>query len=265
MSLAYKDEYPVELLEKWQQEKIDRYNSTREEATDGIECDMCLNKGFIMRSRGLGYVFLEPCVCRDQRLQKQRTEEAIRKSGLDKRLRENSFENFRDWTPWAKKMKDIAWHWASEGTGWLLLCGQSGCGKTHLGIAACGWRLNHRGQQVELAGWRDIFGRQYRNRNGEETERQIRRLKNVPLLYLDDFLKTARNKGENMSWELDLAFEILDYRANENLDTVLSTELTPRQLLDLDEALASRILRQSQSHIFQVEKTPANNYRLARR
>ena len=90
MSLAYKDEYPVELLEKWQQEKIDRYNSTREEATDGIECDICLNKGFIMRSRGLGYVFLEPCVCRDQRLQKQRTERAVQESGMHKRFMETA-------------------------------------------------------------------------------------------------------------------------------------------------------------------------------
>ena len=265
MSLAYKDEYPVELLEKWQQEKIDRYNSTREEATDGIECDICLNKGFIMRSRGLGYVFLEPCICRDQRLQKQRTERAVQESGMHKRFMENSFTNFRIWAPWAGEMKELALSWAKGETGWLLLCGQSGCGKTHLGIAACGWRLHNRGQQVEIISWRDLFGRQARGQNKDEMAQRIEDLKRVSLLYLDDFLKTARTNAENMSWELDLAFELLDYRYNEGLDTILSTELTPKQLLALDEALGSRILTQAQGHIYVTEKTPTKNYRLARR
>jgi len=84
----------------------------------------------------------------------------------------------------------------------------------------------------------------------------------LELLYIDDFLKTARNPWDIPSWEQDLAFELLDYRYNTGLDTIISTEWSVSELLDISEALGGRILQAAGRSIFQVEKNRGNNYRL---
>ena len=64
-------------------------------------------------------------------------------------------------------------------------------------------------------------------------------LKQVTCLYIDDLFKCG---GEPTSADKNFTFELLNYRYNNQLPTVISTELTPRQLGVLDGAVGSRIV-----------------------
>ena len=59
-----------------------------------------------------------------------------------------------------------------------------------------------------------------------------------------------------------MAFELINYRYNNNLATVLSSELTVDQILFFDEAVGSRIYQRTKEYHWDIAKDPHKNYRL---
>ena len=59
-----------------------------------------------------------------------------------------------------------------------------------------------------------------------------------------------------------MAFEIIDHRERNNLITIISTEKTKNELLDIDEALGSRILDKARGYVLEVNRNRKKNYRL---
>ncbi len=102
----------------------------------------------------------------------------------------------------------------------------------------------------------------------EEYERRIQPLKTIPVLYIDDFFKTSLDdKGsKKMPTQADirLAFEILNYRYNNNCITILSSEWTVDEILHCDEAVGSRIYQRTKEHCFVIGQDRRKNYRLKR-
>ena len=61
-------------------------------------------------------------------------------------------------------------------------------------------------------------------------------LKEAPVLYIDDFLKT--NSGEPTVADINLAFEIINARYNrKDLVTIISSEYYIGDLLEIDQAV----------------------------
>ena len=94
----------------------------------------------------------------------------------------------------------------------------------------------------------------------------IERYKTSEVLYIDDLFKTADQGGAKVppsSADVRLAFEIVNYRYNNpDLLTIVSTEYYAGQLIDIDEAVGSRIIEKSGGNSFNIAKSRDRNYRL---
>jgi DNA replication protein DnaC len=94
----------------------------------------------------------------------------------------------------------------------------------------------------------------------KEYARLVEPLKEVDVLYIDDFFKT--NSGEPTIADVNLAFEILNARYVKNLITIISSEYFSCELMDIDEAVGSRIYEMTKGNRLDVSRDRKRNYRL---
>lgn len=139
---------------------------------------------------------------------------------------------------------------------WLLLLGEPGCGKTHLAMAVA--------NALMAAGYPSLYFPHVEGmgelkellRTGEgKFQAKLRAIKDVAVLVWDDLWKYYR------PFDIEVAFEVLNYRYLNLLPTIISSEKTPESLLAVDQATGSRILERGKGHTAVVEGTEAN-YRL---
>lgn len=183
-------------------------------------------------------------------------------NGLDLLVRNCRFDNYKVTEPWQVKAKGVAMNYARnpDAYGWLLACGAVGSGKTHLCSAVVGELLKKRIPVVYML-WRQdsIQLKPSRFTDPEEYKRLMARYKQAPVLYIDDFLKGGQSEAD-----LRLAFELIDHRYRTNARTIISTELAPDELMDVDEALGSRILEKCRGSLIWIDRRKGRNYRLAK-
>lgn len=139
----------------------------------------------------------------------------------------------------------------------LILCGQSGAGKTHLGMAVCNNLLNRLQVSVVYMAYRNAVTRIKQVITDKENYyREIGPYCDAQLLYIDDLLK-----GRTTDTDLNILYEIVNYRYMNNGAMVISTEKTPEQLIDFDEAIGGRILEMCRPNIIRLEGQELN-YRM---
>ena len=111
--------------------------------------------------------------------------------------------------------------------------------------------------------WReDVTNLKANVMNAYEYENRMKAFKTVDVLYIDDLFKTEKDKPPTTA-DINIAFEILNYRYNQNdLITVISSEKTAFELLEVDEAVASRIIENARDFRIDVKKDKTKNYRL---
>lgn len=181
-------------------------------------------------------------------------------SGLADLSKRYTFDSWQTPERWQSVAKDMALDYVATRSGWLLAVGRSGSGKTHICSAVCG-RLIKAGIEARYVLWRDLTTRAKAILvDAAEYARLIEPLKTVPLLYIDDLFKTGKGQKPTTA-DVNLAFEILNARYNDSHKlTILSSELRVEDLLDLDEALGSRIYERSKRHYLNFSDKP--NWRL---
>ena len=219
------------------QYRVDTYNR-REGGEDGtdIDCPLCRNKGTVAFIGDTGAFTVRDCRCSGAR----KTVGRLRRQGLAERARRSTLENFRTDTVLRQTMKrTVEAFLADPEPHWLALCGQSGTGKTHLCTAAFAQLSSALGLEGRYLLW-NSDARRMKNEaaNGDETA--IKAFKTCGLLYIDDLFKT-RQGVEPSDADVRLAFELLDWRYNNRLVTLLSTERQGEELRKLDFALYRRI------------------------
>ena len=272
------------MLERMQQ-RCDRYNNSpgnlrdgyyistmQSDRTfvegDGYDCKLCMNRGDTMHIRDTGsgvYEYSIPCRC----MRIRRSIWRMKKSGLEKSIREKKFERFEVKEDWQQKMVDLAMRYVDEGARngrWLYFGGQPGCGKTHICTAVAGKLLYE--MDLIYVVWPHISKKLKAIVNeAEEYEREVSRLQEVGVLYFDDFFKPVTNdSGERMPptpADMKLAFEILNYRYINKLPTILSSEWYINELTDLDEATGSRISERCGEFAMMIGRDKGKNHRLA--
>lgn len=239
------------------QMKADTANAMEGDLT-GYNCPKCKNRGYSLRVRDTGFLVSIPCDCMEIRKSIRR----MRASGLEAVIPNSRLEDFRVTAPWQEQMKNCAADYAANPSGWLVMCGQPGSGKTHLCTAVCR-ELLLKGYSVTHMSWRDDIPmlKDYRTES-EKREARLEELKNAQVLYVDDLLKQGRGEGGISGADLNLAFELLNYRYNRRALTILSTERSHEELLELDEALGSRIIEMAGKHLIRVKKDRTRNYRM---
>ena len=123
--------------------------------------------------------------------------------------------------------------------GWMLLTGQRGCGKTHLAIAIAG-EYAQRGTSVFRAFVPDLMDylRGTFNPNSPLSYDELfEQVKNAPLLILDDL------GGErSSSWAEEKLYQIVVYRHELQLPTVITSTLSLEELKENKPDIASRLV-----------------------
>ena len=231
---------------------------------DGYNCPICKNKGYII----VVQPYLDgwqqahsPCKCCETRDSIKR----MQKSGLKNIIRDYTFDKFEATEPWQQTIKNAAIAYAKKPEGWFALFGQSGCGKTHLCTAVCR-ELLLSGKRVKYMLWRDEVVRlKGAVTESDEYTRLIDEYKNSEVLYIDDLFKTGKTADNAVqkptAADINVAFEILNYRYNNPaLLTIISSELTQDELIDIDEAIGGRIYEKATA--FSIGKNRERNYRI---
>lgn len=224
--------------------------------TDGIDCHTCLNKGYIADVDEQGKFITRDCQC----MARRRSLNRIKRSGLSDLLKNYTLDTWIERETWQKSLSNMVRKYVEDPSGWFFLAGRPGTGKTHLCTALCGLLLD-KGFDTRYVLWRDLSVQAKAVVNDdEEYQKIVEPLKRVKVLYLDDFFKTGKGQTPTTG-DVNLAFEILNNRyINENLITIISSEWTASQIIDIDEAVGSRIYERSKGNY--ADLSNRENWRL---
>lgn len=184
----------------------------------------------------------------------------LEKSGLDKTLDVYSWERWQTVEPWQKIAYEWARKYAESPNGWFIMSGRPGTGKTHLCTAICGDQIK-KGIPTRYLVWREfVTAAKALVTDSAEYKALVDPFKRVKVLYIDDFFKSGSGEAPTAG-DKNVAFELINARyADPEKITIISTELTMEKLLDVDEAIGSRIYERSKGNYLDISKK--RNWRL---
>ncbi len=216
-------------------------------------CPICHDHGYVRHDVPLGHPDFGrafPCACQGDELR----ERLRRRSNLGP-LSNRTFDTFnrdgRDQLsePARQRVRAAAEEceaYASAPDGWLILDGPSACGKTHL-AAAIANRQIEMGNEVFFTVVPDLLDhlRATYGPNSDVTYDELfESVRNSPFLVLDDL-----GTQSSSSWAQEKLFQILNYRYNAALPTVITTNHQPSEL---DARLRARLTDTKISHTVHV-------------
>ncbi len=225
------------------------------------ECPKCKDTGFVYRADENGYEIACRCECYEIR----RSWDMMQRSGISAEFRKKTFDNFitrnnpQLANAKAKAMKYVEEFERIEHDRYnsIMFCGQVGAGKTHLGTAICGELMN-RGVAVIYMAYRNALTKLKQNIIDKEGyNKELNQYASARVLYIDDLLK-----GRLTETDINIMYEIVNYRYMNNMPIIISTEKFPADLLSFDEAIGSRIWEMCRGNIIQLQGKELN-YRLS--
>lgn len=259
--------------QEYEQKRADMYNQSSGNMNDqdGYDCALCKNKGFsaeVVQNTQFGYYsqVLVPCKC-------QRIRNNIRKlnnSGLKDVARRYTFDKYETPDEWQKRVKSAAKRFCEDDEHtWFYIAGNSGSGKSHI-CTAIAVHYIRQGFDTHYMKWRDEIAQlKALVTDPEEYAKRMKELKEIPVLYIDDFFKNAKGAdGKSVlptAADVNIAFEIINHRYNSpQLITIISSERTLTELMDIDEATAGRIVERSKEggYCLNMKRDASRNWRL---
>ena len=221
------------------------------------DCETCKDTEWLTYFKN-GYEFAKPCECHEKK-------EALRRmarSGISEEDLKKGFNDFNTFNEQGlvvakeitvKYYKDFD-NIRGSRVNSLLLCGASGRGKTTLGMAVANNLIKNKGVNVRYMPYREEVTRLKQEITDEYTYNEhITRLKRAKVLFIDDLLK-----GKVTESDINIVYEIVNYRYLERLPLIVSTEFTMQSLLDFDDAIAGRLIEMSKGYAVTFDKSIPN-------
>lgn len=179
-------------------------------------------------------------------------------------MTKHTFTNFKIWNEASKWAKDTGvayctnFHEIRNGRkNSILLCGQVGSGKTHVSVAI-GLNLLKQKIKVVYMPYRDVITKIKQNiLDHEYYIKNISKYQLCEVLLIDDLFKGKVNESD-----INIIFEIINYRYLNFLPIIVSSEFSIDKLLAFDEGVGSRVYEMSKDYVVEIEKDMHNNYRL---
>lgn len=258
---------------EYEQAKADAYNNGigNLDKEDGYNCDICKNKGMIasvVYNEKFGYwtETVTTCKCHKARNAIRR----LHRSGLKNVVKDYSFDKYETPEAWQQTIKETAMQFCQDDNhNFFFIGGQSGAGKTHI-CTAIAVHYIRMGKEVRYMLWRDEITRIKSVVNEYDQYGSLMdSLKQTDVLYIDDLFKCGKGDDGKVkaptAADINAAFEILNYRYNnKNLITIISSERTLAELVDIDEAVAGRIAERSKAggYCINLKKDKSRNWRM---
>jgi len=249
------------------------------------QCPKCKDVGYILEIREKPYVkdgetlqfpyeYAIWCDCRNGAIAKSLFET----SGITPEFQEKTIKNFKTQglDPIIAKMRDTAVNYyinferiEKTQRNSIALLGQSGIGKTHLLMALCNNMITNKRKSVKYFPY--VEGFDELRSDLDNLENNLNVLKNVDVLFIDDAFKPVSKQTKDgqrikvpsaSEWEIKQMYSIINYRHFHHKPIFISSELDFPGIMELDEALGSRIFEMCKDFYVHVEKNPHLNYRL---
>lgn len=225
---------------------------------ENYKCDKCKDTGFVTRVNSNGSITYKRCDC----IEIDKAKRTWRDSGI--KDNNKTFKDFEIWNDASKKLKLAAINYyknyykiKNTNQNSIMLCGQPGCGKTYLSLALANNFMNTNKVKVVYMPYRDVVTSIKQNLTDKEFyKKTLDKYKNAELLLVDDLYK-----GKITEADINIIFEIVNHRYLNKMPMIISTECTLGRLLEVDEAIGSRIYEMCKDYFIQV-KGLDNNYRL---
>jgi len=227
-------------------------------------CPICKGLGYLRADVPVGHPDfgkLIPCKCQLPQLAARRAATLRTMSDLDV-LADKTFETFIPNVPGLPSDKQANLQWAYEEasafakhpSGWLILKGGYGCGKTHL-AAAIANACVEQGIPVLFVPVPDLLDylrAAFAPDSPTTYDQRFHQIRTAPLLILDDM-----GTESSTPWAQEKLFQILNYRYNASLPTVITTNY---QLEEITLRLRSRLVDPDLTRIISIT---APDYRRA--
>lgn len=235
--------------EEFEQKQVDDFNAKKGLLEDGFNCDNCKNKGRV-RQLVDGYPIQTEC---PKCMPKRRSIRIAKKSGMGDLLN-HKVANFKTTQPFQEQMKELAIKYVkSDSRDWLTLLGQSGCGKTMLCSAVANTLINKQCETLYIS-WTNLLN-ELRN-NLDKSIDLLSKYQKIQVLYIDDLFK-----GQIKDYAKEIAYELINYRYNNKLTTIVSSELNMDELSKIDQATAGRIREMAGEYLLCISDEVSKNYR----
>ncbi len=201
-------------------------------------CPRCKGAGYLRANVPFGHPnFGKPiaCECKEAEKKEKRRQQLRDMSNMDA-FRHCDFRSFNPHLPGTQEAFQAALGFAQNPEGWLFLIGPNGCGKTHLAAAIANQSLEE-GAVVLFAVVPDLLDhlRAAFAPNATEVYDQLfAKMREAELLILDDL-----GAQQSSSWANEKLFQLLNYRYNMGMPTVITAN--PKGLQGVDERIRSRL------------------------
>lgn len=209
------------------------------------ECQLCDKDGYIHELRkveGYNYPleFAKVCPCgKNARL---KFNSKINRLGLGNNFKNKTFVNFETFTEELKEKKQKCIEYATnyskmqfEKKNSIYISGNVGAGKTHLATAISN-RLLQQGIDVEYFEYRERITKIKQVLTDNKEYNNLTKCKEIKVLFIDDLFK-----GKISESDINIMYEIINYRYQMNLATIITSEKSLIDVLKIDSAIGSRI------------------------
>ena len=201
-------------------------------------CPRCRGAGYLRANVPFGHPnFGKPlaCECKEAEKKEKRRQQLRDMSNMDA-FRNCNFRSFNPHLPGTQEAFQAAFEFAQSPDGWLFLVGPNGCGKTHLAAAIANQSLDE-GAVVLFAVVPDLLDHlraAFAPNASEVYDQLFAKMREAELLILDDL-----GAQQSSSWANEKLFQLLNYRYNMGMPTVITAN--PKGLQGVDERIRSRL------------------------